>query len=266
MTRTMLTTLSVFLLALGCDGGASSIDAGTTGRDGGGSGGDGGSTDDGAVAVDAGDVDAFVEPDGGFEPSCEPGRGRIRIQQSCPEFIPCGGDVVGEWCYADICIEKDELLAQVLMRPEVPAGCRNPDEFEILSSSGTVTGAITFTDTMMDRMVTTVATGKFRLPADCRVGSCEGTGDTIDVLLGDAGSAMCDRFPVDGRCECEITFNSSATEANHYTLEGDTIVVTETSRRFDYCVDEMGLRMHEDPRPDAEVFEPGVQLLLPVGG
>lgn len=225
-------------------------DAGSSTPDGGG-GIDGGSGVDAGAPVDAGPVDAYLPP-----PSCE--ASRIRIEETCaPAFAACGGPVLGAWCYAEICIEKDELLAQALMQPGVPADCDTSD-ITVVSSTGTVEGTLDFSATSVHRVVSTEASGVFHLTPDCMIVNCRATEGALDAALEGTGSATCTNGTPDG-CDCEITFTSSIDDTDDYTVLGDAIVFAN-GRRFDYCVEEDGaLRFHET----GDAIEPGIQTALP---
>lgn len=255
--RALILVVAALAFGFGCDDGGSDTDSGAPPGDSG-SGVDSGMTAmDGGGGSDAGGgADGGTPVDANFEPSCD--MGRIRIEQTCPTFTACGGDIVGEWCYADVCITKDELLGQVLDQPGVPASC-TADGIEIRGSSGTISGTITATATELTRLVTSSATGSFFLPAGCVIATCRGTEAAITAALGTAGSATCTRE--DPGCACAITFNSGIDETVGYTLSGDAVVL-DSGRRFDYCIEGDGsFRFHEDA---ATGVEPGTQTALPV--
>src|SRR5690606_28050563 len=125
--------LAVLLVLAGCDGAGTIPDAGA-------------SWDAGPSAADAGPtVDGGEERDGAAPPACPAGSARIELRCD-PELVPCGGDVSGEHCYAEVCFEKDELLADALTQPGIPDGCTT-DSIELRGSTGTVEGSIAFTAT-----------------------------------------------------------------------------------------------------------------------
>lgn len=227
------------------------MDSGGGAIDGGGAESDAGST------LDAGPADGGQ--DAGPPPPATCAASRIRIEQTCtPSLTPCGGDVVGSWCYAEVCIEKDELLEEALMQPGVPPDC-TADDIEVRGSSGTIDGTLVLTATTITRMVETNATGTFYLGRDCVIVNCRATEGALDSALSGMGSATC-AAEGDG-CLCDITFTSMVDDSNTYTLEGSTIV-TGSGRRFDYCVEGGGdaLRFREDA---ASGGEPGIQTALP---
>lgn len=257
--RALIFAAVTLALGIGCDDGNTDTDSGMSSLDSG-SGADGGTTGMDGGTDAGGGADAGPLVDANIEPSCD--MGRIRIEQTCPTFTACGGDVVGEWCYADVCITKDELLGQVLDQPGVPAGC-TADGIEIRGSSGTISGTLTATATELTRMVTSSATGSFYLPMDCVIGTgvrrCITTADVITTALGTAGSATC--VVEDPGCVCSITFDSGIDETVGYTISGDAVVL-DSGRRFDYCIEGDGsFRFHEDA---ATGVEPGTQTALPV--
>ena len=233
------------------DGGGSDIDGGGSTPDAGGGIDGGAGGEDGGTVADAGPVDAYLPP-----PSCT--SSRIRIEETCaPAFTACGGPVLGEWCYAEICIEKDELLEQALMQPGVPADCDTSD-ITVVSSSGSADGSLGFGPTSVRRVVTTEAIGVFHLTPDCMIVNCRAPEGALDAALNGVGSATCTNGTPDG-CDCEITFTSSIDDTNDYTVVGDSIVFA-SGRRFDYCVEEDGaMRFHET----GDAIEPGIQTALP---
>ena len=273
MRTAWLVGIALALVVAGCDEETVETDAGPT------PGVDSGPTpgiDSGTPGTDSGPtpgtdsgpepVDAFVPMTDAGPPTCE--MGRITIQESCGEFTACGGDPIGEWCYAEICIEKDELLDQVF---EAADGARDGceavrDEIVVRSSSGTVSGTVTVTDTTIARTnVTTSTTGTFYLPEECSLGNCTFLEIAIENQL-EGSNPTCTTEPDDG-CECTLTFTTDpVTESNAYSLDGNTIVAEAASgadRRYDFCVADGQLRFRQDPDDGANITEPGVQLLLP---
>ena len=235
------------LLLAGCDAGAGSPDDAGTRAD---------------ATADAGNTrDAAVERDAAPPLVCP--AGSARIEQRCdPTLVPCGGEVAGEHCYAEVCFEKDELLSGALMQPGVPDGC-TIDGVELRGSTGTIEGSITFTGTGVTRSVASTVIGTFWLPAQCQIvaGDCEVTESFLDGALAPGGSATCEADA--GGCECAIELESETDDASPYTIEGDTIV-TGAGRRFAYCVEvEGGLRFREEAASGAE---PGIATALPAGG
>lgn len=219
---------------------------------------DAGMVDSGGGGFDAGKPDAGTI-DGGMDAgplplSCE--MGQVRIRDVCPAFTACGGAIAGTWCYADVCITKDELLARVLEQPGVPMDC-TADEIELLASMGTIDGTIAITDTTIARMITTSVTGTFHLPPDCVISTCRGTEAAIIAALGDMGTASCADAAPDG-CDCDITFTSMVDMFDTYT-SGGTSITTSNGRTFDVCVEEGNLRFRETSMGG----EPGVQTALP---
>lgn len=245
------------LVLAGCgdDDGTGAVDAGSEvdggSADGGSGGPDAGGGLDAGAAPDASAIDAALPP-----PSCT--ASRIRIEETCtPAFTACGGPLLGAWCYAEICIEKRELLEQALMQPGVPASC-DVDDITVLSSTGTVDGSIDFGPTSVQRSVTTEATGVFHLSPDCVIANCRATQSALELALGGTGTASCTNRAPAG-CECEITFTTGLDVTEGYTVQGNTIVLAD-GRRFDYCVEEgESLRFRET----GDALEPGIQTALP---
>lgn len=264
--------LALALAAAGCDGGEVDVDASTGTTDSGVSTGDAqtpepdaGTTDPdgGTTDPDSGTTDpdsGTTDPDAG-PPVLSCSMGTIRIAEMCPAFTACGGDEVGSWCYADVCMTKEELLGPVLMQMGVPRDC-TLDEIEVRSSSGMIDGNATLTGTMLTRMVMSEATGTFYLGPGCKIFTCRATEAAINSALGSNGMATCrDEAP---GCECDITFNSTVNESDTYTLDGNTIV-TGSDRRYDYCVGADGnFRFKEDASMRSGSGEPGTQTLLPL--
>lgn len=276
MRTAWLVGIALALVVAGCDEETVETDAGPT------PGVDSGPTpgiDSGTPGTDSGPtpgtdsgpepVDAFVPMVDAGPPTCE--MGRITILEDCGDFTACGGDPIGEWCYAEICIEKDELLDQVF---EGADGALDEceavrDEIVVRSSSGTVSGTVEIDATTINRTdVITSAQGVFYLPQECRLFglNCGATGAALNGQLGEMGSATCVN-DVDEGCECDITFNNTLdSDAAAYTLDGNTIVAEAAAgadRRYDFCVADGQLRFRQDPADGANITEPGVQLLLP---
>ena len=270
-TKSLVCRSLLALAAVGCDGGEVDVDASMPGPDTGVDESDGatpdpdsGTTDpDGGVTEDG----AMPDPDGGVpEPDAGPpvlscAMGSIRIEETCPAFARCGGDPVGSWCYADVCMTKDELLEPVLMQPGVPAEC-TADMVQVRGSMGMIDGTVDVTATTITRMVMSSATGTFYLPPACTIVNCRVTEAAINSALGADGSATC---MTDGPgCECDITFNSMVDSSDPYSLEGNTIV-TDAGRRFDYCIESDGnFRFKEDASMRSGSGEPGTQTVLPL--
>lgn len=273
--------LALALAAAGCDGGEVDVDASTGTTDSGVSTGDAQTPepDAGTTDPDGGTTDpdgGTSDPDGGTtDPdagppvlSCE--MGSIRIAETCPAFAACGGDQVGMWCYADVCMTKRELIEPVIMQAQslgqIP-DCRVEDVI-IRGSMGTIDGTVNLTTDMLTRTVMSSATGTFFLPPDCILfpgpgaRRCNATEAAINEGLGANGSGTC--MPDADGCECDITFDSMVNESDTYTLEGNTIV-TGAGRRYDYCVEGDGnFRFREDASMRSGSGEPGTQTLLPL--
>lgn len=269
-TKSLVCGSLLALAAVGCDGGEVDVDASTTTADSGVAG-DAATPDSGTEDPDAGvaiEDAATPDPDGGVpepdagpvELSCE--MGTIRIQETCPAFTACGGDEVGSWCYADVCMTKDELLAPVVAQAMAFLPACMVDDVEVRGSMGTIDGTATLTGSMLTRTVTSSATGTFYLGPDCVFLNCMFMEMEINRALGDSGMATC--TPDGDGCECDITFDSMVNESDTYTLDGNTIV-TGSDRRYDYCVGSDGnFRFKEDASMRSGSGEPGTQTLLPL--
>lgn len=267
MRNTTWMGLAAIAIALGgCDdGGTTDTDSGTT------PGVDAGSTDAGGGDTDAGggDMDGGPGEDGGVPgsdggPTPDGGGaddggstsgcpvGSIVIQDTCPAFAACGGALVGDWCYTDICLTKAELLEGRLF------GSCTVDDIEVRSSMGTVDGSIAITATEITRTVTTDATGTFYLPPNCVLISCPTTEMAINSALGTNGMATCD--PEGDGCLCDITFSNMIDSTDTYTAAGNTITFDGSGRTFDYCIDGGDLVFRET----TEDGEPGTQTATPM--
>lgn len=273
--------LAALAMLGGCDEESGTPDSGTvedsgSGTDAGGTadagGTDAGTTDAGMTdaggATDAG-TDAGPEVDAG-PATCE--MGRIRIEEACSGFTACGGDLVGSWCYSEICVTKDELLGPALMNELIPEGC-DGDDITIVTSSGTVTGTVDFAEPgaaapgKVTRTLASSAMGTFIVANECVLfGSCAATGGAVNGALGDMGDASCTNRPGSSplECDCDVTFTTSVEMADEdYVADetGGTFTIDGT-RTFDYCVDGDGIRMRETTEGDFR--EPGLHTALPL--
>ncbi len=185
--------------------------------------------------------------------------GSARIEERCdPELVPCGGELSGEHCYAEVCFEKNELLREPLMQPGIPDGC-TVDDLELRGSTGTIEGSLAFSGGELARRVTSAVTGTLWLPARCQIvaGDCDVMTSFFRGALAPSGWATCEADA--GGCECDLELEWEAEGASTYTIEGETIV-TGDGLRFDYCVEtEGGLRVRE-------ASEPGLATAVPAPG
>ena len=228
------------------DGGGTTADGGGTTADGGGTTADGGgTTTDGGTSADASTAD------GGM--SCSPGT--LQLMDTCPAFTACGGDVVGSWCYTDICITHAELIGTL--------GSLCP-ALTFTSSSGTVTGSVEFTDTMVTRQVTVHGEGTAHVPMACLSGvACSNLATNLSSVLPPGLAISC--ADAAGGCDCDFTYDSSVDESDTYDAAGDVITTHPSSgdRTFDYCVETDGsMRFHETTTGGGE---PGIQTISPAG-
>lgn len=214
--------------------------------------------DDAGAEEDAGSTDGgTTDPDGGTTTTCAPGT--VTIEETCPAFTACGsddpGDVVGEWCYTNVCVEEDELI------PEgASAFCSS---IEFVSSSGEVTGSVAFTESTVarDAMLEIEAT----VMLTCTGGPAACT--SIQTMLHNfasarGGSAVCETSG--GGCLCMIELADALSSADTYTVDetdGEITVGTGADERtYDYCVEDGDLRFRDT---SADEREPGIQTLTP---
>lgn len=229
------------------DGGPGDMDAGLTDSDGGAHG-DGGQEADGGTTADGGGATCGV--------------GVLTVEETAcsPAFAACGGTLVGDWCYSNLCVTKAELLAPLLDSDLVGADC-DADDITIVSSSGTVEGTLSFTASTVTRQVDTSAMGNILAGTDCIDDTdCGLSGLLLNGALTSEGigTASCtDRTDSMPGCDCNVTITSSATmTGDAYTVEGgDTITLTSSGRTFEYCVDGGDLHFRET----TDGGEPGTQ-------
>ncbi len=195
---------------------------------------DGGGVDAGGGTDAGGASDAPVMlPDAG-EPI---GMATITLEETCPAFAACGGDIEGTWHYESICIEEAEILGPIEER------CAGS---EILASSGTAYGTLTVGPTTIRREIGTSVTAVVALGTGCTV-LCGAVASIVESMAPGT-EAECAIDAGDGRCHCSVIFVNELDETNGYTIEGgDTVVTTDkTPRTFEYCVESGGeLRVRE---------------------
>ena len=148
-----------------------------------------------------------------------PSAANIELQDSCPSFTPCGGDVEGTWDYTGGCAELD--LSQLKQ------ACSG---ITVSDTSATVTARVVFAAGQVNRTYTATGKAKLNVPAVCAqpAGGCTALQSAIgaDATCSDDGG---------GGCNCNITSTASDDKTDSYTVQGDT-VVTGDGNSYDFCV------------------------------
>jgi hypothetical protein len=230
----------------GCGGPAvSDVDAG---RDAAGS--DTGTTlDEDGGSLDARAPDAFVPPDANRD-AFVPGGGTITLSEDCPDFVPCGGSIVGTWAYESICIEHSEITGAF------PLICATGTVIE--AGGGTVDGTITATETSITRRIDTATNATILINPTCSGLGCDNLEMMVESMVPGAMATCVEAGTTPERCRCDVTFNTTIDETQTYTITGNTMT-TGTGRTFDICVDASSgtLQYRETDGP-----EPGVSTSM----
>jgi hypothetical protein len=209
---------------------------------------DTGTDDAGAVdgGRDAGAVDAFAPVDANAD-AFVPGGGTITLSESCPDFVPCGGSIVGTWQYDSICIEHSEILGAF------PAICATGTVIE--SGGGTVTGMVTATATSVTRTIDTSTDATILINATCSALGCASIQSMVESMVPGATAMCTEAGTTPERCRCMITFTTTIDDTQDYTITGNTMT-TADGRTFDLCVDATGGTLQYRETGDSP--EPGV--------
>jgi hypothetical protein len=166
---------------------------------------------------------------------------------SCPDLVPCGGDVLGTWDVTGGCFAAP-LPRELMMCP----GAR-------VAGSGRARGRVTFADGIARRLAQTEVTVTAFIPAFCATvaGGCMAIEDLARSRAG--GAEVACRTVGRGDCDCAIRQVQLIDDGDLYTTMGNQIVSTTSGKRWDYCVSGESMR-YEDVSPSG-AREPGVVSL-----
>lgn len=181
---------------------------------------DGGSSD--AGSPDTGAPDADVPwPDAGGLPAPDWAPLTVGPAGSCPEFVPCGGDVVGVWDVSGGCFEVD--IESAISR--CPGAM-------VTRREGRGRGRVVFgADGIAHRVAVSEVEADVFFPALCAaVFSCEMLEAAMASLVTEAS---CGTTPT-GDCECTAVQRTTIDDTDAYRVEGDEIV--GTTKRWEFCI------------------------------
>lgn len=136
------------------------------------------------------------------------------------EYEACGGDLAdSDWSYTRICVEEAALLGRF------EEACPT---VELLSSSGEVSGSISFDADSYTEDVSLSVTGEFGVPASCNVLGCEFTSIVLGGVLSDVSCT-----DLDGGCVCSGTLEGTSTISDGaYTTDGDDIALDDVDATY----------------------------------
>lgn len=170
----------------------------------------------------------------------------VRTNGRCPELNACGGDVVGTWDVAGVCIEVP--VEETLMRCP---GAR------VARRSGRARGRVSFGERLAVRRAEWSVEVQTIIPAVCAafVGGCDGIQAGLRLLARDS---TC-QASMAGDCDCVARQSGAINDADGYSTSGGQIVSATLTRRWDYCVGDGALR-YRDANAQAPA-EPGTITL-----
>ena len=168
----------------------------------------------------------------------------VTVSDSCSDFTPCGGDLVGAWISESVCAAPDELFARAL------AACPTAT---IDEASGTLTSRIEFTETTMSGSTTSTLNATATWPPECVAATCPAVEQALGTIVD---FAACSDV-VGGGCECTVRRSGATTIALTYTANGTTLARGD-GRTFRYCVENDELVYDETTPPNPGELAPGI--------
>jgi hypothetical protein len=243
--------------AIGC-GGSSTTHGGTGGTAGTGSGGTtGGTGGKGGSGGKGGNAQGGSSGSGGTGGSSggtggSSGSGGVVISDECPDYAPCGGDIVGSWRVTAIC------------GAVTPAAALLPCDTATASQSLTIDGVYTFNadgtasiggtaQGAIDVEVSDECAMEQGLSAQefCQLFELLAAGG-LGTGMGDMGQAPpvdVDCTYADSVCTCHAEQDVPLDENSTYVVSGNEITVTNTDDgevfAGDFCVDGDELMLHQ---------------------
>jgi len=167
---------------------------------------------------------------------------------SCGSFSACGGSLDGTWQFDSACISGD-IVAATAAQAGLPSACNG----FLKSVQTTTTGTVTFASgTQTNNVTTTVLEGFVYTPA-CLSAEAGGTVAVTASVCTQLQTSITARLSgstatcsfVSGNCNCSVTYVSTDTSTNTYTISGNTLVPSGSSDPLDYCVSGTTLRGSE---------------------
>jgi hypothetical protein len=176
----------------------------------------------------------------------------------CPEFVPCGGDVLGTWAPDPTCAPTTKAVGRGTCAGEV---------WDVTTVASPLTWTFRADHTMTVRLAVsgfaTVTSSDACPPSSNGVPvACADAGPAYAARIvfvgGKASSGGCARSGAD--CRCTIVFTPTPVDApGSYSTAGTTLsafVSGNPPTVFDYCVADSKLRMR-NPDPNGATGEPG---------
>ena len=155
----------------------------------------------------------------------------------------CGGDPVGTWTIADVCVTGGDFVA-----PDECPEATGSNAFEL-------SGTITFNDDeTYEANVTSLVTGDFTIPASC----LEGLPITSCADLEQDEDTTCEGTP-DTECSCSFTIENVDTDPGTWSTTGNQLDL-DGEGAGDYCVDGDAMSLHAPDDPDSD-FGLEIQLV-----
>jgi hypothetical protein len=199
---------------------------------------DGGGDAAGRGDTSASDGATDTAADAGRDVAGDAGPVAITISPSCPEFTPCGGDVVGTWTPTGGCV-NDPLATSKSLCPALVVN----------SETAEVEGSVTFTDSLVTRNYTSRYAMDVTIPASClTIDDCAKIEAAYQAYIPDTSC----KDVAAGACRCTGSISSSATEGSTYTVNNDQIT-TGTGDNYAYCVTGSTLAYRHTSGPSAEI-------------
>lgn len=183
-------------------------------------GGDAGAGLDGATGADAA-LDAGQDPDAGPAP--------LACAASFGEATACGGDLVGEWDYLEVCGAPKQIGDFLASCPAA----------RVVRNQHTVTGTAGFApNASFGWRLSDDFDVAIEVPVACTdsLGGCGGFALVVGIGLGQA--VTCDERDV--FCDCSTAGNKSERAMGRYAGAGGTLTTTRSdgkARDYYYCVD-----------------------------
>jgi hypothetical protein len=238
-------------LAIGCGGSSSTTEGSTGGKGGSGGAGTGGNGTGGTTGGSGGkggaSGSAGVSGSGGAGGSTGGSGGSgggVDISEECPDYAPCGGDIVGSWRMTAICggVTPAEMISPC--ETSMPSQSLTVDGVYTFNADGTasiegtahgtIDVAVTDECAMMQGMSAQQYCTLFELLAS------GGLGSGMDGL-GQAQLPVVDCLHEDGLCTCHAEQDVLIEENSTYVVSGNEITLTNTVDgavfEGDFCVD-----------------------------
>ncbi len=147
----------------------------------------------------------------------------------CPDFVKCGGDVVGSWKVSGGCVPDDAFA-------EARTKCPGLQESDVVIKAN---GTVVATATTIERKTNVQVSAKVVVPKSCSpIADCGliATGLQTGALPGAPKFDTATCTDSGANCNCDVVGSINEDTSDDYTTSGNVLTTKDPERTFDYCV------------------------------